>query len=176
MSNFLEFRPLLEHPELVSDPVFRMAQRFSEAGVLVAKIDPQYMGGNEFCEQYSFDPQEGANCVIVEVTGEQNRSFAAVVVPVGYRADLNGSVRRLLAAKRVSLAPLEEVLRETGMEYGSITLFGLPDSWKILVDDRLMQKEKIIVGGGKQISKLLLPTRVLRELSNVQIIGDVCKH
>ena len=58
------------------------------------------------------------------------------------------------------------------MEYGSITPFGLPESYKILVDSRLMEKEKIVVGGGKQISKLLLPTSVF-QMIGAEIIENL---
>ena len=97
-------------------------------------------------------------------------------VPVGYRADLNGFVRKHFGSRRISVAPLDKVIKQTGMEYGSITPFELPDSWKILVDAKLMKKEKIIVGGGKQISKLLLPTNILAKLSNVEIIEGLSKE
>lgn len=68
------------------------------------------------------------------------------------------------------MAPLDEILQETGMEYGSITPVGLPNSWRILIDSRLMDREKIIVGGGKQISKLLVPTVALKDLSNAEVV------
>ena len=163
-SNKFTFKPVPSHPELVSPSIFSLTQKMNNPDVMVAEIDPAYMGGKELCEHYGVDPNEGANCVIVEATYADHTSKVAIIVPVGYRADLNGLVRKHLGAKKISLANLDAVLAETGMEYGSITPFGLPEDYKILVDSRLMEKEKIIVGGGRQVSKLLLPTSIFREI------------
>lgn len=174
MSESLQFKPILEKPDLVSNPVLEVAKSWkgtiSISELLVTEIDPEFMGGKELSEHYGVDPSEGANCIIVEATNGGDKSFVAILVPVGFRADLNGIVRKHLHVKRISFAPLDKVLEVTGMEYGSITPFGLPLSWKILVDSLLTNKERIIVGGGKQISKLLLPTAMLKELPNVEII------
>ena len=170
----LNFVPVIENLELVSKSVFDFAKSLENGReVLCAEIDPQYMGGKDLCDHYGVDPSDGANCVIVEAVKGDSSEFVAVIVPVGYRADLNGFVRKHLGSRRISLAPLDKVIEQTGMEYGSITPFGLPNSWKILVDSLLMKKEKIIVGGGKQISKLLLPTKILAGLLNTEIIDGL---
>lgn len=174
MSKSLTFKPIAENHEIVSDSVSKLAESWKGLvpvnELLCAEIDPQYAGSKEFCEHYEVDPHDGANCIIIEVTKGSDKNFACCLVPVGYRADLNGIVRKHFNAKRISFAPLEQVIQETGMEYGSITPFGLPSLWPILVDSKIMEKEKIIVGGGKKISKLLLPTKVFQELPSVEII------
>jgi prolyl-tRNA editing enzyme YbaK/EbsC (Cys-tRNA(Pro) deacylase) len=172
----LEFKPVIDNPELVARAVFELAKsREDGKDILTAEIDPRFMGGVELCEHYGIDPNEGANCVVIEATKGGVSDFVAVIVPVGYRADLNGFVKKHLNARRVSLAPLDKVLELTGMEYGSITPFGLPQQWKILIDALLMSKEKIVVGGGKQISKLLVPTSILKKLPGVEIIEGLSK-
>ncbi len=177
----LQFKSLNENHNLVSDSIITLAQSLEEEmRPLVAEIDPKYMGGKELCEHYGVNPEDGANCVIIEAKKNENAEnniseFVAIVVPVGNRADLNGFVRKHLGARRVSLAPLDKVIEVTGMEYGSITPFGLPPSWKILIDAVLMNKEQIIIGGGKQVSKLLVKTAVFKALANVEIIKDLSK-
>lgn len=172
----LQFGPIEDKPNLVSDSVFDLAKSLTKnRRPFVAEIDPQFMGGKELCEHYGLNPSEGANCVIVEIIKPESASFAAIVVPVGYRADLNNLVKKHFSAKRISLAPLEKVLEATKMEYGSITPFGLPESWKILIDNLLTNKEKIIVGGGRQISKLLLPVSTLLSLPNAEVIENLSK-
>lgn len=170
MKEHLDFQPVKEHPELVSDSVYRDTE---DSDVLVGKIDPQYMNGTALSDHYDVNLDDGANCIVVKGKRGEERMIAAVLVPVGYRADLNGLVCEKLNAKKVSMAPLEEVIEETGMEYGSITPVGLPESWKVLIDSRLMQKEKIIVGAGKQIAKLLVPTAFLKALPNVEVVQDL---
>ncbi len=169
----LDFKPITENSNLVSSSILTLSHSFKN--VLVAEIDPLFMGGQELCKHYEIDPSEGANCIIIEAIKDGSSDFAAVVIPVGYRADLNGLVRKLLRAKRVSLAPLNIVLAETEMEYGSISPFGLPPSWKILVDSQLLNKKAIIIGSGKQKSKILLPTEIFRNLPNVDIIDGLSK-
>ena len=155
MTGSLQFKTASDQPTIVSESVLKAAT--PDTGICAAEIDPQYMGGLELSEHYGVDKESGGNCVIVRGKRGEIKTTAAVLVPVGYRADLNGIVCEKLDAKKVSMAPLEEVLQETGMEYGSITPVGLPSTYKILIDSRLMEKEKIIVGGGKQISKLTAP-------------------
>ncbi|OGG48935.1 hypothetical protein A3G63_03410 [Candidatus Kaiserbacteria bacterium RIFCSPLOWO2_12_FULL_52_8] len=171
MTAALEFKPISDNPELVSVSVLQAV--LPDSDILVAEIDPQYMNGLALSEHYGVAADDGVNCVIVRGKRGEMRTTAAVLVPVGYRADLNGIVCEKLNAKKVSMAPLEDVLQETGMEYGSITPIGLPSTWKILIDSRLMEKEKVIVGGGKQISKLLVPTEVFKTLPNVEIITNL---
>ena len=167
----LDFHPIAERPELVSASVLQAAAAFP--GILVAEIDPQYMNGAALSEHYGVAVEDGANCIVVRGKRGEVRTTAAVLVPVGYRADLNGVVCERLDAKKVSMAPLEEVLAETGMEYGSITPVGLPEGYRILIDSRVMQKEAIIVGGGRQVSKLLVPTAFFSTLPNVEVIDGL---
>lgn len=171
MKEHLEFRPVGENRELVSDAVFRVAG--NSADVLVARIDPQYMNGLSLSEHYDVALDDGVNCIVVRGKRGEVRVTAAVLVPVGYRADLNGIVCKVLDVKKVSMAPLEDVIQETGMEYGSITSVGLPDSWKILIDSRIAEKESVIVGGGKQISKLRVSTSFLKQLPNVEVVENL---
>lgn len=81
------------------------------------------MGGIDLCQYYEVPEDKGANCVIVEGIRGDNKTMAACLVPVNCKkADFNRVVRKQLNARRVSLAPLDYVLKETNMEYGSITV------------------------------------------------------
>ncbi len=171
MKEHLDFKSIEEHPELVSESVYKVAGNSSE--VLVGQIDPQYMNGTALSNHYDVNLEDGANCIVVRGKRGEIRMTAAVLVPVGYRADLNRLVCEKLDAKKVSMAPLEEVIAESGMEYGSITPVGLPEAWKILIDSRLMAKKTIIVGGGKQISKLRISTSFLKQLPHVEVVENL---
>ena len=177
MNNFqnLDFQPLNTGTKnLVSPTVYELAQKLDEnSRPLVAEINPQFTGSTEFCEHYKITPEDGANCIVIEIIKGEDRNIASCLVPIGYRADLNSKVRKHFGARRVSFAPLEEVEKNTHMEYGSITVFGLPNEWKILIDSKIMEREKIIIGGGKKISKLLISTQVLKNLPNVEIIDEL---
>lgn len=103
-------------------------------------------------------------CVIVEGIRNDKRTLAACVALVGYQMDFNGIIRKTLNARRVSVAPLSLVLQETNMEYGSITPFGLPQHWPILLDARVLDAPRIVIGSGLIKSKLSLPSKALASL------------
>jgi prolyl-tRNA editing enzyme YbaK/EbsC (Cys-tRNA(Pro) deacylase) len=96
--------------------------------------------------------------------------YAACVVLATTRADVNGTVRRLLDARKASFAPMDEAVEITGMEYGGITPVGLPADWPIYVDGRVAATPYVIVGSGVRHSKIALPGATLGELPNAQVI------
>jgi len=177
MFNSLQFQQAAERLDLVSPTITNLLKNWQSTvpvnEILVAKIDPSFAGGKELCEQYGVSPDEGAICVIVEAIRGQNRTLAACVALVNYRIDFNGIVRKTLNARRVSLAPIEEVLKETQMEYGSVTPIGLPADWPILIDERVVQAPRIIIGSGLVNAKLSLPSKVLAELNGAKIISGL---
>ncbi len=176
----LNFESILKRLDLISPSVKKMAENWQGntpiEDIWVTEIDPKYMGGLELCKNYGIPQSEGANCVIIEAVRGENKTLAACLIPVNCkRADLNGVVRKHLSARRVSLATLDDVLKQTNMEYGSITPFGLPEHWPILIDPRVASLKRVIIGTGLQKSKLSLPGEVLLELPNAQVLEGLCK-
>ncbi|MBI4122282.1 MAG: hypothetical protein HY461_03040 [Parcubacteria group bacterium] len=175
----LQFKPALDRPDLLAQTVKKCLETWKGSTpvqkIFVTEIDPQFMGGAELCAHYGIAPTDGANCVVVEAIRGPKKTFAACLVPVNCtRTDFNGAVRKHLGARRVSVAPLEEVLKQTGMEYGSITAVGLPESWQILIDPSVATTERIIIGSGLQKSKLSLPGKALLELPNAHLLTGLC--
>lgn len=180
MSAQINFVPAIEHLDLVCPAVASFLLdwqgRTPVDAIMVAAIDPAFAGGTELCDFYGLSPEFAANCVIVEFVRASTKGFAAAVVPVGRKADLNGIVRRHLGARRVSLAAVDEVLPLSGMEYGSITPIGLPPSWSILVDSTLAAAPRVIVGSGLLHSKLSLPGNALLELSDTASVLSLVRQ
>jgi prolyl-tRNA editing enzyme YbaK/EbsC (Cys-tRNA(Pro) deacylase) len=58
----------------------------------------------------------------------------------------------------------------TGMEYGGITPVGLPEDWRILVDDLVAKTPSVVIGAGIRGAKLWLPGRLLAELPGAEIL------
>jgi prolyl-tRNA editing enzyme YbaK/EbsC (Cys-tRNA(Pro) deacylase) len=87
--------------------------------------------------------------------------------------DINGIVRRTLDARKVSFAPKDEVLSATQMEYGGITPVGLPAGWPILLDERVANAPRMIVGAGTTKAKLSLPGRALAELPGAEVVAGL---
>jgi len=61
------------------------------------------------------------------------------------------------------------------MEYGSITAIGLPPEWPVVVDARVLEVPKLVMGGGLRRSKLYFPGRALAELPNVMVLENMAK-
>ena len=175
----LIFNTLSQKPELVCDSIIRLTEDHRDCNILqqilVAEINPDFSGGTELCLHYNIPYEIGANCVIVEGTRGQNNQFAACVYPVNTRIDMNGVVRKKLNARRVSLAAVDEVIKTTGMEYGSITPVGLPKDWTVLIDSNILSQENIIIGSGKVSSKIYLPTELLIQLTKGTIVKGLVK-
>jgi prolyl-tRNA editing enzyme YbaK/EbsC (Cys-tRNA(Pro) deacylase) len=176
----LYFEPAVNRPDLLPPGINELLKNWRGSTpveeILVTPIDPEYADSAKFCEHYGIDPKDGANCVVAVGTRGENRTFAACLVPVNCRADLNNLARKTLGSKRISFAPLDEVLNETGMEYGGITPVGLPENYPILIDSRIAAMEKLIVGGGYRRSKLLISGKALAELPNAVIVEGLGKE
>ena len=131
--------------------------------------DPAMADTAEFCREYGYAPEQSANALVVGST-KGDPVFACCVVLANCRLDVNKVVRKKLGARRVSFANPEVTKEMTGMELGGVTPIGLPDSLPLWIDSRVMQCEKIILGGGNRSSKLLLPPEGLLKLPNSEVV------
>jgi len=62
-------------------------------------------------------------------------------------------------------------VRETGMEYGGITPVGLPQGWRLFVDESLVEAPVVILGSGVRRSKLLLTGTLLAHLPGAEVVS-----
>lgn len=165
-----------EKPELVAKPVARALAGMADTdSVGVAEIDPNLSDTAAFCAEYEVGLDQAANCVILEAKQGEKRWFAACIILADTRADVNGVVRQVLQARRVSFAPMDRAVTETGMEYGAITPIGLPSTWPILIDKAVADSEAVIIGSGIRKSKLVVSGSFLASLPNVQIIDGLAQ-
>ncbi|PQJ12983.1 hypothetical protein CJD36_004360 [Flavipsychrobacter stenotrophus] len=175
----LNFSPVLERPDLVPASLTEAIKSWTgpqkASDFLVAEIDPEFSGGAELCAKYGVDPRHGANCLIVEGKRGGISSIVVCLVPVGYRYDMSGVVRKKLNARQVSVASLDLVISKTQMEYGSITPIGLPKDWQVFIDPLVMTSERIIIGGGLKKSKLSIPSNALMYLPGAEIVEGLAK-
>ena len=66
--------------------------------------------------------------------------------------------------------PREVAVELTGMEFGGITPIGLPETWPVLVDARVIRTPLVIVGSGIRRSKLIVPGELFASLPGVQVV------
>ncbi|MCV7279929.1 YbaK/EbsC family protein [Mycolicibacterium flavescens] len=154
-------------PDLVAEPV---RPRLTD-GLWVTEIDPTLADTAEFCAHYDVALDVSANCVVVEARRAERVWYAACLVLATTRADVNGVVRKHLGARKISFAAMDTAVTLTGMEYGGITPVGLPDDWPILIDEHVVAREHVIIGGGVRGSKLLATADVLTALPNAEVLA-----
>jgi prolyl-tRNA editing enzyme YbaK/EbsC (Cys-tRNA(Pro) deacylase) len=163
----LTFEPAADAPELVAEPV----RAHLRDGLWVSAIDPELADTAAFCEHYDIGLDVSANCVVVEAKRADRVWHAACMVLATTRADVNGVVRKHLGARKVSFASMDTAVSLTGMEYGGITPVGLPADWPILVDQHVIDQERVVIGSGIRGSKLLASTAVLASLPGAEVLA-----
>ncbi|MEH0822119.1 MULTISPECIES: YbaK/EbsC family protein [unclassified Micromonospora] len=143
--------------------------------VLVAPIDATLADTAAFCAAYEVGLDVSANCVVVAGKREGEIRYAACMVLATTRADVNGVVRRALDVRKASFAPMADAVELTGMEYGGITPIGLPESWPILVDARVIATPHVIIGSGVRHSKIALPGPALGALPGARVVEGLAR-
>jgi len=131
--------------------------------------DPSLADTAAFCAAYGFDPADSANTILVIGKSDPPR-FAACVVLAPNRLDVNRVVRDRLRTRKASFAPAESTREITGMEIGGVTIFGLPDGLPVWVDSRVMDRERIVLGGGSRSWKVLAAPSILLALPGVEVV------
>jgi prolyl-tRNA editing enzyme YbaK/EbsC (Cys-tRNA(Pro) deacylase) len=164
--------PARTRPDLVAPPVAK-ALRDWAAEVDVTEIDPELADTAAFCDRYGVAADESANCVVIQAKRGGEQWFAACVVLATTRADVNGLVRRHVGARKASFAPMDLAVAESGMEYGGITPVGLPEIWPLLIDSRVVETERVVVGSGIRTSKLVLAGAALATLPRAEVLAGL---
>jgi prolyl-tRNA editing enzyme YbaK/EbsC (Cys-tRNA(Pro) deacylase) len=173
----LDLSPALDHCDLLAAPVVAFLQAWPEhaASVQVAPIDADLADTAAFCAAYEVGLDESANCVVIAGKREGEVRYAACLVLATTKADVNGTVRRYLNARKASFAPMDTAVAETGMEYGGITPIGLPKDWPILIDSRVVGAPQVVIGSGLRRSKIVLPGSALAALPGAEVIEDLAR-
>lgn len=135
--------------------------------------DPQLADTAQFCEAYGFSLAESANTILV-IGKSDPPVYAACIVRADTRLDVNKIVRKRLGVKKASFANGEATVGLTGMEIGGVTPFGLPDELPIWVDSRVMNRERIVLGGGDRSRKVLAAPAILTAIG-AEVVDDLAK-
>ena len=136
------------------------------------QIDPAFADTAACCEKYGL-PLDSAGNTIVVASRKEPRKYGACVVKATTRLDVNHAVRALLGTSKVSFASAEETKTLTGMMIGGVTVFALPPDLPIYVDDKLMEREWVILGSGSRSSKIKIAPEVFRRIPNATIVPNL---
>lgn len=139
----------------------------------VVEIDPALSDTATAKQQFGLEPDSLANCVVVGGKREGVERLGACVVLATTRADVNGIVKRFLDVRKASFLPMARAVELTEMEYGGITPIGLPSSWPVLVDRRVVEADVVLIGSGVRRSKIILPGALLGGLAGVEAIDGL---
>jgi prolyl-tRNA editing enzyme YbaK/EbsC (Cys-tRNA(Pro) deacylase) len=137
--------------------------------------DPELADTAEFCEHYGFLPDDSANTIVIASKGE-SPAYVACVVLATHRLDVNGAVRKRLGVRKVSFSPAEVTAAVTGMVMGGVTPFGLPESLPLWIDSAVMQRERIVVGGGSRSLKIVGSPEMLVALPSAEVVEGLARQ
>ena len=119
---------------------------------------------------YGYALKDSANTIMV-IGKSDPPVYVACVVLATTRLDVNKVVKKRLGVRGASFARGEDIERLTGMAIGGVTPFGLPSDLPIWVDSRVMERTRIILGGGSRDRKVLAPPEILTALGAVMVHG-----
>lgn len=131
--------------------------------------DPDLADTAQFCAAYNWQMEDSANTILV-VGKSDPPVYAACVVLATTRLDVNRAVKQKLGTRKASFASVEDTRALTGMLIGGVTVFALPPDLPIWVDARVVQRERLVLGGGSRSLKVFAPPQVLLRLPNVEVV------
>ena len=134
----------------------------------VLPCEPHLADTAEFCSHYGISADEACNAILVALKTEPRR-FVACLVRADTKLDVNKKVSALTGVKRLSFASGEETAELTGMMIGGVTIPGLPAGVPIYIDQRVMERPRVIVGGGNRSSKIRLAPAELLKLPDASV-------
>jgi len=176
----LAWAPATEHPELLADATAQALARWAldvpevAHQILVAEIDPDLSDTAAMSDAYAIPLEASVNCVLVGGRREGTERVAALAVRASTRADVNGTVKKLLDVRKASFAPMDRAVTDSGMEHGGITPVGLDASWPLLVDAAALTGT-VIIGSGVRRSKLALPGALLATLPGARVVEGLAR-
>ena len=134
--------------------------------------DPDLADTAAFCAAYGFALEDSANTIVV-IGKSDPPVYAACVVLATHRLDVNRVVKQRLGTRKASFASQDETRALTGMAIGGVTAFGLPDDLPLWVDGAVMERKRIVLGGGSRSWKVIAPPSILLTLPNVEVVDGL---
>jgi prolyl-tRNA editing enzyme YbaK/EbsC (Cys-tRNA(Pro) deacylase) len=134
--------------------------------------DPEFADTAAFCERYGVAPEDSANTIVVAGKADPRRYVACVVLATT-RLDVNGTVRKRLGVRKASFASAEETRVLTGMSIGGVTPLALPEDLPIWVDQRVMTRPEVVLGGGSRSLKIRVDPHLFARMRRVEVVPDL---
>jgi prolyl-tRNA editing enzyme YbaK/EbsC (Cys-tRNA(Pro) deacylase) len=158
-----------EGDRAIEDAVRSRVAALRTPDVEVVDCDPALADTAAFCAAYGYALDDSANAIVVIGKSDPPR-FVLCLALASTRLDVNKAVRARLGTRKASFAPAEATTELTGMTIGGVTPFAVPDRLPIWVDAAVMERARIVVGGGSRRCKVVGPPEMLLELDGVEIV------
>jgi prolyl-tRNA editing enzyme YbaK/EbsC (Cys-tRNA(Pro) deacylase) len=142
--------------------------------VEIIDCDPELADTAQFVEAYGYTLDQSANTLVV-IGKSDPPVYVACVVLANTRLDVNKVVRKKLGVKKCSFAASDITEQLTGMTVGGVTPIGLSEHMPLWIDSRVMDRERIVLGGGSRSCKVVGAPQVLTSLPNVEVVDDLAK-
>ena len=157
----------------MEDPVIAQLDALG-ATYEVVDCDPGLADTAAFCDAYGYAPEDSANAIVV--AGKVDPPvFAMCLVLANTRLDVNKVVRKRLGTRKASFASGEQTIELTGMQIGGVTPFGITTELPLWIDNRVMERDQLIIGGGGRDRKLLVPPATLAAHPAAEVVADLAK-
>ena len=153
----------------MSDALVGMLESLGVEFEIIA-CDPALADTAQFCEAYGYELEDSANTIVVAGKADPP-VYVACVVLGNTKLDVNKVVKKRLGVRGASFARPDVTEEITGMSIGGVTPFGLPSHLPLWVDSRVMDRDRIILGGGSRDRKVLVPPEILTAAGAVVVEG-----
>ena len=140
----------------------------------VIECDPALADTADFSAAYGYAMDDSANAILVVGRSDPPR-YAVCVVLATTRLDVNRTVRKRLGVRKASFAPADVTADVTGMAIGGVTPFALPPGLPLWIDRRVMERERIVVGGGSRSAKVVGPPKMLLAVDGADVVDDLAQ-
>lgn len=157
----------------MSDPVIEQLEALGAAYELVP-CDPELADTAEFCAAYGYAMDDSANAIVI-VGKSDPPSYVMCLALADSRLDVNKVVRKKLGVRKCSFASADETVALTDMQIGGVTPFGTSTALPLWIDARVMERERVIIGGGSRDRKLLVPPATLALHPGVEVVPDLAR-
>jgi prolyl-tRNA editing enzyme YbaK/EbsC (Cys-tRNA(Pro) deacylase) len=138
----------------------------------IVPCQPDLADTSAFCAAYGYAMEDSANAILVAGRSDPPR-YAVCVVLATTRLDVNRAVRRRLGVKKASFADAASTVELTGMTIGGVTPIGLPPSLALWIDRRVIERDRIVLGGGSRRCKVVAPPALLLALDGAEVVDDL---
>jgi prolyl-tRNA editing enzyme YbaK/EbsC (Cys-tRNA(Pro) deacylase) len=137
-------------------------------------IDPALADTAPFCAAYGYAMEDSANAILVASRTEPP-TFAVCLVLATSRLDVNRTVRKRMSVRKASFVPPDVTEQVTGMTVGGVTPFALPPGLPVWIDAAVMDRQRIVVGGGSRAAKVVGPPSMLLEIPGAEVVADLAQ-